>query len=343
MRIKKFLLRLMLLFMTLSVAHAGGDKRSIHASSPQISPVCQEPIQGPMDIEADPFYSDVYASQPDPLLAQKNALTTQVFKGYLEHVISDADQYVLKSNKGAGLCAVRWMEAWANDGAMLGNMIGQRGGVEAANNRRAFATGFGVAYLKVRDLANLQQRKIIGAWLLQLERRNRQFMQVKKQRNNLLYWGGLESLTAGIAAHDQDAIDFARSVHHQAVDDILDNGSQPIEMKRGQMSFIYSNVALEFILMMAHLSRCAGEDWSLYRPDRLALLVNRIYEGIFDPRWYIDQTNTIQKNPKPYNLGWVAIYSGANLIKIDRLGQKIDLSGEYRVGGNWEALQKVCH
>lgn len=52
---------------------------------------------------------------------------------------------------------------------MLGNMVGHLYGVEAANNRRAFITRFGVTYLKIRDLANAQEKEDISIWLLHLE------------------------------------------------------------------------------------------------------------------------------------------------------------------------------
>lgn len=303
---------------------------------------CEMPPSGISDVEASPFYMDRLASKVDEGKARQNGSSTEPFRKFVGHVIGDADRYVLEKNHDAGLCAILWIYGWANDGAMLGSMLGERGGIEAANNRKAFATAIGIAYIKVKDLATDQQAEKIIKWLMNLDEKNRQFTSSKKQRNNLLYWSGVESLTAGLAAHDVNAIAYARHIYHQAIDDIANDGSQPFEVSRGERALIYSNVALQYMLIMAQLSRCANEDWFQYRPDRLNMLVYRVLEGASDSSWYQQKTGERQLPIKANNLGWVLIYPLKNDAISQILLNNVDPRGEYHVGGNWKALSKAC-
>ncbi|WP_204278325.1 alginate lyase family protein, partial [Escherichia coli] len=74
-----------------------------------------------------------------------------------------SDDYLRTGDTAAAQCTLSWLGAWADDGAMLGQMI-------RVNNDQSFymrqwmLDAVAMAYLKVHDQANPQQRARIGPW-----------------------------------------------------------------------------------------------------------------------------------------------------------------------------------
>ena len=113
--------------------------------------------------------------------------------------------------------------------------------------------GISMAYLKVRALADPAQQQRIDAWLAEIARRNLDYWaDGKHTRNNHYYWTGVGVTAAAIAAHDPQLLAQARAIYRKGIDDIEDDGSLPMEMKRRARALHYHNYALDPLVLMAN-------------------------------------------------------------------------------------------
>ncbi|AMP12429.1 alginate lyase family protein [Collimonas pratensis] len=266
---------------------------------------CPEAPAGLRDIEANSYYSDAHYSIVDPVLKAKNEAAVKPFSDYLATVSADADRYIAGGDAAAAQCALRWLDRWAVDGAMLGKVSSS----QAQYERKWTLAGVALAYIKVRPLAEPAQRAHIEAWLPRLADAALAFVNNGKgARNNHYYWVGLAVMATGVATGEQRYIDAASKIYDSALNDIGDDGSLPLEMNRAGRALAYHNYALAPLVMMAELSRLHHEDWYLRRHGRLQKLAQRVLDGIADPTWFVQKTGAAQEIPKGGILGWIVFY-----------------------------------
>jgi poly(beta-D-mannuronate) lyase len=142
------------------------------------------------DIRALGYYTDKAGSVIDPALHQQNKDATAPLDRYAADVARMSDDYLRTGDRAAAQCTLAWLGAWADDGAMLGQMI-------RVNNNQSFymrqwmLDAVAMAYLKVHDQADARQRARIDPWLQRLARANLAYWNnPKRRRNNHYYWGG---------------------------------------------------------------------------------------------------------------------------------------------------------
>lgn len=194
---------------------------------------CPAPPPGQLDIRALGYYTDKVGSIIDPVLNQQNKDATAPLDRYAADVARMSDDYLRNGDPAAAQCTLSWLGAWADDGAMLGQMI-------RVNNDQSFymrqwmLDAVAMAYLKVHDQANPQQRARIDPWLQKLARANLAYWDnPKRRRNNHYYWGGLGVLATGLATDDDALWQAGHAAFQKGIDDIQDDGSLPLEMARG--------------------------------------------------------------------------------------------------------------
>lgn len=266
---------------------------------------CPEAPAGLRDIEANGYYSDTHYSIVDPVLKAKNEAAVKPFSDYLATVSADADRYIASGDTAAAQCALRWLDRWAVDGAMLGKVSSS----QAQYERKWTLAGVALAYIKLRPLAEPAQRAHIEAWLPQLaDAALAFFSDGKRARNNHYYWVGLAVMATGIATGEQRYIAAASKIYDSALNDIGDDGSLPLEMNRAGRALAYHNYALAPLVMMAELSRSNHDDWYQRRHGRLQKLAQLVLDGIADPAWFVQKTGAAQEIPKGGILGWVVFY-----------------------------------
>ena len=219
---------------------------------------CPAPPPGQPDIRAIGYYTDKVGSVIDPALQQQNKDATAPLDRYAADVARMSDDYLRTSDPAAAQCTLGWLGAWADDGAMLGQMI-------RVNNDQSFymrqwmLDAVAMAYLKVHDQANPQQRARIDPWLQKLARANLAYWDnPKRRRNNHYYWGGLGVLATGLATDDDALWQAGHAAFQKGIDDIQDDGSLALEMTRGQRALHYHDYALAPLVMMAELARQIG-------------------------------------------------------------------------------------
>ncbi|WMJ68471.1 mannuronate-specific alginate lyase [Stenotrophomonas sp. 24(2023)] len=286
------LIRLSLLTVALAAAQAAWS--------------CPPPPHGQPDIRAMGYYTDKASSIIDPVLQQQNREATAPLDRYAADVARMSDDYLRNGDRAAAQCTLTWLAGWANDHAMLGQMI-------RVNNDQSFYMrqwmlgAVAMAYLKVLDQADERQRAIIAPWLQQIARANLVYWDnPKRKRNNHYYWGGLGVLATGLATHDEALWRAGHAAYSSGADAIGADGSLPLEMARRQRALHYHDYALAPLVMMAELGRLRGQDWYAENHHAIDRLARRVIEGSRDTRWFDEQAGVAQEPLRPS--GWVEFY-----------------------------------
>lgn len=271
--------------------------------------VCGDAPAPIRDISANSFYVDQHHSVIDKTLEKQYHASIKPLEDYLRNVAELADRRLDQSDDEAGRCAVAWLDTWAVGGALQGRMVNERGDTQAQFERKWLLAGLSLAYLKVRDLASPEQAAHIAAWMQDLADQSLAlFDSPKHKRNNHYYWTGLAVMGTAVATDSKTHLDKARALFDNALADIHDDGTLPMEMDRAGMALHYHNYALAPLVFMAALARLSGEDWYVRDNARLALLRRRVAEGITDPRWFQQRTGVAQKRPSGPVLCWALVY-----------------------------------
>ncbi|HEL4246416.1 polysaccharide lyase [Stenotrophomonas maltophilia] len=267
---------------------------------------CPPPPAGHPDIRALGYYTDKAGSVIDPVLQQQNKDATAPLDRYAADVARMSDDYLRTGDPAAAQCTLSWLGAWADDGAMLGQMI-------RVNNDQSFymrqwmLDAVAMAYLKVHDQANPQQRAHIDPWLQKLARANLAYWDnPKRRRNNHYYWGALGVLATGLATDDEALWEAGHAAFQKGIDDIQYDGSLPLEMARGQRALHYHDYALAPLVMMAELARLHGQDGYASGDHAIDRLARRVIEGSKDPAWFNEHTGVAQLPLQAS--GWVEFY-----------------------------------
>ncbi|CAG4887956.1 mannuronate-specific alginate lyase [Paraburkholderia saeva] len=261
------------------------------------------------DIKAQGYYTDAAHSVIDEAKKRANTEMTRPLDDYTKQVADMSDRYLAKHDVSAGQCTIEWLSSWARDGAMLGEMI-HINNDQSDYLRQWVAGGAGIAYLKTRELATAGQRAEIDAWLEKLATANMAYWDnPKKTRNNHYYWTGVGVMAAAVATGDPALLDTARGVYEKGINDIEDDGSLPMEMKRGKRALHYHNYALAPLVLMAEMARLKGEDWYAYKDHRINRLAELVASGYRDDSWFAAQSGVKQEKWKPDGeAGWVEFY-----------------------------------
>lgn len=202
---------------------------------------CPTPPLPQRDIIADSYYDDppVY-SHIDPVrhAAYEAAVKPlEFYLGKVARLASDGDKE----------CTLRWLVAWAEGDAMLGKIEKE----QAHYERKWLLAGLALSYAKVRDAASGDQRASIDAWLQALADGVRKHSDAHKGvRNNHYYWEGLAVGATGAVTGNAADLAWARKVFRAAEADIADDGTLPLEMKRGARALHYHLFAAAPLAML---------------------------------------------------------------------------------------------
>jgi poly(beta-D-mannuronate) lyase len=270
---------------------------------------CPPPPPSIRDIKAQGYYVDAAHSVIDEDARRENARMTAPLNAYIKTVTDLSDRYLAGHDVSAGQCAVTWMDRWAQDGALLGQMVHINN--DQADYLRQWVQGsVAIAWLKTRALASAGQRVQIDAWLRQVSAANLAYWNnPKKKRNNHYYWTGVGIMATAVATDDDALLEAAQAIYQKGVNDIRDDGSLPMEMARGSLALHYHNYALAPLVLMAEMARLKGLDWYAYDNNRINLLAERVASGYRDSTWFAQQAGVPQKARKPDGeAGWVEFY-----------------------------------
>ena len=296
---------------------------------------CALPPAGIHDMNGNSFYIDAHHSVVDPLLEQKSKAAAKPFDDFLKSVSANADLYVINGDKAAAACGLQWLDRWAQDDAMLGNISSN----QAQYQRKLTLAGLSLAYLKLKP--EVVDKELIESWLSKVADASLAFAQRGKMaRNNHYYWVGLAVMATGVATGNTHYIDEARKIYILALSDIQEDGSLPQELNRASRALTYHNYALAPLVMMAELAKSKNENWYQLQNSRLDKLARLVLTGLADSSWFQAKTGETQEIPRGGILGWVEFYHNQKPELNAQLQSVLAQAPFYdaQLGGNLTAL-----
>jgi poly(beta-D-mannuronate) lyase len=144
---------------------------------------CAAPPPPVVNITANSYYADIHHSVIDPTRREENQRSIAPIESYLRQVA----WMVSSRDPQSRSCALTWLIAWANAGALLGSASSE----QAYYERKWTLAGLSLGYARVRMQAPLDQKAAIDGWLRQLAYAVIHHSQAHRgERNNHFYWEG---------------------------------------------------------------------------------------------------------------------------------------------------------
>jgi poly(beta-D-mannuronate) lyase len=257
---------------------------------------CEAPPPAVIDIDANSYYSDSHHSIIDPVRKARNEAAVKPVNDYLEVVAHAATDWQRRHDGERARCALDWLGAWADAGAMLGKMTTE----QSFYTRKWTLGGLALSYARVQPAATPEQRKRIEAWLLALADATIRHADAHKGgRNNHYYWEGLAVTAVGAVTRDARSLAWGRKVFDEAMGQVQPDGSLPREMERAARALHYHLFAAAPLVMMASIL-----DVQSAQLDRLVTFSRA---GVADPAAIEKVTGVRQERPGGMP-GWIAIY-----------------------------------
>lgn len=266
---------------------------------------CPTPPPGQRDLDTPPYYLRPDASAEERARRARRDVIMQPFATFLTRVVTDADRWHARLDRDAGLCAVRWLDRWARDGAWTGTMAT----TQAEYERKWDVAGYALAYLKVRKLASTEEHARVARWLVDLADRSLAFFERSGQeRNNHWYWTGLAVGAVALAAGDARLWALARDMMADAARDVDATGMLPREVKRGPRALSYHGFSVMPIVLLAELGAARGEDWYAIDGGAVHRLVATFLSGLNDPSPFAARAGVAQEPNPGTGSGWLWLY-----------------------------------
>lgn len=257
---------------------------------------CDAPPPPVFDIDANRYYTDTRSSVIDPVLKARNEAAVKPVNDYLEAVARSADAWQRKQDPDAARCALGWLEAWANGGALLGKMSTN----QSWYTRKWTLGGLALSYARVKETASPAQRKRIEDWFRALADVTIAHADAHKGvRNNHYYWEGLAITAVGAVTGDARYLAWGRKVFDHAMGQVQPDGSLPLEMARAAKALHYHLYAAAPLVLMASI-------FDVRHPS-LDRLVRFAAEGVANPAAIERMAGAVQERPARVP-GWIAIY-----------------------------------
>jgi len=262
----------------------------------QSAVACTAPPAPVIDIDANSYYSDSHHSIIDPVRKARNEAAVKPVNDYLDTVARAAGAWQRGHADADARCALGWLGAWADGGALLGAMSTE----QSYYTRKWTLAGLALSYARVKPAATPEQRQRIDAWLLALADATIRHSDAHKGvRNNHYYWEGLAVTAAGAVTGDARSLAWGRKVFDEAMRAVQPDGALPLEMARAGKALHYHLYAAAPLVLMASILDL--------QPPQLDRLVAFSVAGIADPAAIEQAAGAKQERPGGVP-GWIAIH-----------------------------------
>src|ERR1700733_8158147 len=268
------------------------------------------------DLTTDRFYSDSKSSIIDPEKWKAYVASSGPYKQLGQRIVDAADAYRTTGSQEAGECAVRHMDAAAEDGVFTGKM---------SSNQAYYVQGWvigaiAIAYLKVRDsgLIHSEQERHILPWIVKVVQQTMDYYETRRRKetgdaeNNHLYWAGVEVSAAGIAANHRQLFNWGMDAYRAGVARIQPDGSLPLEMKRGQRALHYHLFAAAPLVYLAEFGEDNGLHLYAEHNQALKKLAELSTLGLVDNSFFVKATGVAQDTPNgpptAEQISWAKVY-----------------------------------
>jgi poly(beta-D-mannuronate) lyase len=252
------------------------------------------------------------------------------------------DRYLDTGHAGTAACALRWLEAWAQAGALTASTEDHTG-----KSMRKWALGsIASAYLRLkfsasRPLADSPEAaRRAEEWFARLGE-----MVIEDWKdaplakfNNHEYWAAWAVMATAVALDRRDWFDWALAQYRRAVAQIDAEGYLPNELARETRALHYHNYSLGPLAMIAAFAKANGVDVrdSAAPMQRLA---HRVLSGVDDPRTFEEKTGEAQETEDIRDrskFAWLEAYCwtfGCD-ARLQRRVAALRPIKTYRLGGN---------
>lgn len=292
--------------------------------------VCEVPPPPVRDIEANSFYIDEHHSVIDPDLHARYVASAKPVNDFTDQIAKYANSHDAEEHR----CATRWLAAWADGKALLGEMNSK----QAYFVREWLLTQISLNYARVRPDATPADRQRIDGWLNLLAAHVIHHVETTKYtHNNHYYWAGLSVTAAAAVTQDETGLQWGRKVFQSAMGQIQDDGSLPYELGRGQRALHYHLFSATPLVMMASILDMDS--------PKLDLLVQFCLSGIRNPNTVASRVGVAQIDVKPGSYDWLAVYlrRHASPEASALLAQSKHRSYNKRLGGYLDEANPLEH
>lgn len=184
-------------------------------------------------------------------------------------------------------CALGWLTAWAQAGALESNDFNHTG-----KSMRKWALGsMSSAYLRLKFSeahplqGHEQQAQQIEAWFSKLaDQVVSDWSNLPMEKiNNHSYWAAWSVMATSVVTNRRDLFDWAVKEYKVGTSQIDADGFLPNELKRQQRALSYHNYALPPLMMIASFAQANGVDLRGENNGALKRLADRVLNGTRDP------------------------------------------------------------
>ncbi|WP_052121574.1 alginate lyase family protein, partial [Inquilinus limosus] len=258
------------------------------------------------------YYGDHAHSVIDPARKQAYDAAVAPLHDALAQVEAMVDRYRRTGDPAAARCAAQWLDRFARDGVLLGEVRGN----QSVYVQGWMLGGLAVSWLKLRgdrDPADIDSRHRIKNWFSALADRNLAYYSPGRAtrtdtRNNHRYWAGFAVAAAGIATGRAELLDWGIASYRLGAAQVDEDGMLPLEAARQGRALHYHLFAAAPLVMIAELAAVNGVDLYPEANGALGRLVERALSGLQDPRRFAERAGAPQEDPGRETWAWVVPY-----------------------------------
>jgi poly(beta-D-mannuronate) lyase len=268
------------------------------------------------DLVTDGFYrlDDPTHSIIDPVRQEAYRKSADPVKAVGMAIVKAADDFRTTGSREAAQCAANRIITLAQNKSLSGKM---------SSGQAYYVQGWvvgavAIAYLKIRDNAAItaNQAAAISSWLESVGAETKSFYDAHSTAhgangNNHLYWAGVELAAIGVAANNQSDFQWGMATYDNGVNQILSDGTLPLEMARGSKALHYHLYALAPLVLLAEFGEANGLDLYSHAGGALQRLVAASVHGLKDPSLFEKATGVKQEVPRVITgdqIGWAPAY-----------------------------------
>jgi poly(beta-D-mannuronate) lyase len=295
-------------------------------------------------ITIPPYYADdrSYTKNPEYKSVMK------LFKRFDKRVTRLAEMYVSTLDDSYARCLVDILTEWSKDESLLHYQY-----KDANNKKQAWytvgwsAANAGMAYSIVKDSSLIpKENKIkIENWLNKVAHKLISFPGGPGSCcANLSYWRGLAAIIIGVVSKDNILFRFGVERYISALKSMNQDGSLPLEMKRGKRALHYQRFAIFVLVYIAEVAYQQG--YNLYDIEidgkSLHLAIDFLMKGINNVSMIeemVGKEQDISFITKKGGFNWMEPYSQRYTKKeVDKFLKKIRPVKNYSRGGGNSTL-----
>jgi len=285
----------------------------------------------------------------DPARKQAREAAMVPVRAFTAGVARFANDYVKSggTDRRSGICALRWLDAWASAGAMT-----WMPDHDAEFILSVHLFGWAMDYAQVRGLTltSNDPRPRILTWFASMANDMLSHTNGLTPRyptiynNNHRYWAGLAAMAVAMNTGDQSMADWALQSARVGLDQVDQDGALPLELTRRAMARHYHLYAAAPLVMTLEIAAANGTDISSYNNGAIHRLVKYAIGSITDPSAIEARTGVTQNpylNPRGgfdvQNVAWFEFYNRrypgtiptAATILSNRPLVNVEIGGDY--------------